>query len=307
MEDMISIEGLTKKYGDLTAVDNISFRVKEGAFFAFLGPNGAGKTTTINVLCTLLPKTAGELFVNGCEVGREDDRIHESIGVVFQGSVLDRLLTVQENLISRAAFYGMRKKALKERIDMVAEATGIKEFLKRPYGKLSGGQRRRADIARACINTPKLLFLDEPTTGLDPQTRKNVWNMLKGLKDKHRMTIFLTTHYMEEAADADDVAIIDHGKIVAQAAPDELRVRYSSDILRIVPKAPSALERVLKQQKITFSRQAGTFIIPVKNSLQALGILKENEQAVRDFEVLRGNMDDVFLNITGHLIREEEE
>lgn len=306
MSDIITIHSLSKNYDKINAVDNISFSIKEGSFFAFLGPNGAGKSTTINILCTLLSMSSGKAIVDGHEIGKEDKLIREKIGVVFQDSVLDPLLTVRENLETRASFYGITGVEFNKQLDEIAEATGIKDILKRRYGKLSGGQRRRADIARALINTPKVLFLDEPTTGLDPHTRKSVWNTVKELQEKKKVTIFLTTHYMEEAAEADDVAIIDNGKIVAQGSPTELRVKYSTDSLKVIPKKVDEYEAYLNKEKIEFKNDKNVLIIPVEDSLKALQILKSSESIVENFEVVRGNMDDVFLNIAGHRIEKED-
>lgn len=306
MSNIISINSLTKNYDEIKAVNNISFSIKEGSFFAFLGPNGAGKSTTINILCTLLSMSSGQAIVDGHEIGKEDKLIREKIGVVFQDSVLDPLLTVQENLETRASFYGLKGTQFKERLNEISEATGIKDILKRRYGNLSGGQRRRADIARALINTPKVLFLDEPTTGLDPHTRKSVWNTVKKLQVEKKVTVFLTTHYMEEAAEADDVAIIDNGKIVAQGSPAELRVKYSTDSLKIIPKNVEEYEAYLNKEKIEFKNDKNVLTIPVEDSLKALQILKSSESMVENFEVVRGNMDDVFLNIAGHRIYKED-
>lgn len=306
MSDIITIHSLSKNYEEIKAVDNISFSIKEGSFFAFLGPNGAGKSTTINILCTLLSMSSGQVVIDTHELGKEDKLIREKIGVVFQDSVLDPLLTVQENLETRASFYGLKGSEFKKRLNEIAQATGIKDILKRRYGKLSGGQRRRADIARALINTPKVLFLDEPTTGLDPHTRKSVWNTVKKLQEEKKVTVFLTTHYMEEAAEADDVAIIDNGKIVAQGSPAELRVKYSTDSLKVIPKNVDEYETYLNKGKIKFENDRNILIIPVENSLKALQILKSTESMVENFEVVRGNMDDVFLNIAGHRIEKED-
>ncbi len=306
MKDIIIIKSLSKNYGDINAVKDISFSIKEGSFFAFLGPNGAGKSTTINILCTLLDKTAGFASVDGHEIGKDDSLVREKIGVVFQESVLDSLLTVRENLETRAAFYGIKGKEFDERLHDIAKATEISDFIKRRYGKLSGGQRRRADIARALINTPKVLFLDEPTTGLDPHTRKSVWRTVKKLQEEKKVTVFLTTHYMEEAAEADDVAIIDNGSIVAQGSPAQLRIKFSTDMLKVMPKSIDEYEDYLKKQQLEFDNDRGVLNIPVENSIDALEILKKTQSMIENFEVVRGNMDDVFLNIAGHHIIKEE-
>ncbi len=306
MKNIITIDSLTKDYDELRAVDNISFSVKEGSFFAFLGPNGAGKSTTINILCTLLPATKGTIIVDGHKIGEQDVKVREKIGTVFQGGVLDSLLTVRENLEIRGSFYGLTGKELGKRIDEAADVTAIHSFIKRRYGKLSGGQKRRADIARALLHTPKILFLDEPTTGLDPQTRKSVWNSVKTLQEEKKVTVFLTTHYMEEAAAADDVAIIDSGKIAVQGSPSDLRIKYSTDYLKVLPKDMGNYQKYLKGKGLKFENDRGILNVVVDGSHEALSILKDSEKQVSSFEVVRGNMDDVFINITGHRIEEEE-
>ncbi len=304
MSAIIEVNGLSKKYGDFLAVNQISFSVEEGTLFAFLGPNGAGKSTTINIICTLLEKTAGEIFIKGHPLSKEDDEIRKLIGVVFQESLLDDLLTVKENIQVRASFYGIGRIELGKRLSEIAEILGISEFIDKKYGLLSGGQRRRADIARALINTPKILFLDEPTTGLDPQTRLHVWDTIKRLQQNKNMTVFFTTHYMEEATRADDVAIIDNGNIVAQGTPSELRVKYSSDHLRVIPKDTDGLNRYLQERELKSSQGVGYIDVLVENSMKALTILKDTEHLLENFEVIRGSMDDVFINITGKKIRE---
>ena len=306
MSNVIEVTGLRKRYGNLTAVDGISFSVPEGALFAFLGPNGAGKTTTISVMCTTLGMDEGDVRINGFLVGGQDDEVRGSIGVVFQHSVLDDLLTVRENLRVRASFYGVGGAQLKKRIEYLTQAVGLADFIDRPYRKLSGGQRRRADVARALIHTPRILFLDEPTTGLDPQTRLRVWGSISQMRREERMTVFLTTHYMEEAAAADDVAIIDHGRLVTQGTPAELKDRYSNDSLIIVPRN-GGLARQLDAAGLSWTRENDTVVVPVRDSLHALSVLKEVEPNVESFEVIKGSMDTVFLNVTGHAIRGEGE
>ncbi|HTP59196.1 MAG TPA: ATP-binding cassette domain-containing protein [Spirochaetia bacterium] len=307
MGGIIEIQDLVKRYGALTAVDGISFTVNEGSLFAFLGPNGAGKTTTINVMCTMLPRDGGTIRINGYRVGGEDDEVRRSIGVVFQHSVLDNLLTVRENLKVRASFYRVPGAELARRIAFLSEAIGLGEFLDRRYGSLSGGQRRRADVARALIHTPKILFLDEPTTGLDPQTRQKVWRSVSDMQRREKMTVFLTTHYMEEAAGADDVAIIDHGRIVARGTPAALKERHSSDSLIVVPRGSGGWEAALQADALTWQKKNDTVVIAVRDSLHALAVLKRIEPHVASFEVIKGNMDTVFMNVTGHAIRGEEE
>jgi len=307
MAAIVEVKGLVKRYGSLTAVDGISFAVEEGALFAFLGPNGAGKTTTISVMCTILGKDAGSVRINGFDLdGREDD-VRRSIGVVFQHSVLDNLLTVRENLHVRASFYALSGAALARRVRELSDAVGLGDFLDRRYGELSGGQRRRADVARALLHQPRILFLDEPTTGLDPQTRLRVWRSPAEMQRAHKMTVFLTTHYMEEAAEADDVAIIDGGRIAARGTPAALKAEHSGDTLVIVPREGGGGERTLASRGISFTRRNGTLVVPVHDSLQALSLLKEAEAHVASFEVIKGNMDAVFMSVTGHAIRGEEE
>ena len=306
MENIIKVKGLVKKYAALTAVDQIDFEVARGKLFAFLGPNGAGKSTTIHIICTLNRKTAGEVFVDGFEVGVSDDDVRKRIGVVFQDNILDELLTVKENLLLRGSLYGLQGRELSQRLMKAADVMGIGDILGRRYGKLSGGQKRRAEIARSLLNEPKILFLDEPTTGLDPQTRIKVWKNVRYLQREFNMTVFLTTHYMEEADGADDVAIIDAGKIVARGTPNELKAKYSSDVLKLAPVHTEKAIKLLEKKGLKVRAQADLLLIPVKDSLEAYALLKECEGNFSAFEVARGNMDDVFVNITGRAIREDE-
>lgn len=307
MAKSIQVNRLVKKYGDLMAVNEISFDVEEGTLFAFLGPNGAGKSSTINCICTTSEITSGSATVAGYDVTSESVQVRASIGTVFQESVLDNLLTVYENLAIRGALYNLPKSVIQKHIEEVTDAVSISDILGRKYGKLSGGQRRRVDMARGLLHRPKILFLDEPTTGLDPQTRTKVWNTIAKLQKDTGMTVFMTTHYMEEAADADEVAIIDGGKIAAHGTPEELRLKYSSDYLRVQPKNRESLSRKLSEMGIRFENDRGTLVIKQSSSMEALALLKKIEEYVFQFEVLRGNMDDVFMAVTGHTIREEGE
>lgn len=304
MTKSIVVQGLVKKYGDVLAVDGISFDVDEGTLFAFLGPNGAGKSSTINAICTTAAITDGKVTVAGYDSTTESGKVRACIGTVFQESVLDELLTIRENLEARASLYGMAVKTMKERIAEVAEAVSITDILDRRYGKLSGGQRRRADMARGLVHRPKILFLDEPTTGLDPQTRQRVWDTVTSLQKKTGMTVFMTTHYMEEAAGADMVAIIDKGRIAAQGTPEELRLNYSSDYLKIQPKDAEGLKKALVDMGVRFEIDRELVVIKRGSSMEALELLKKVEPFVFQFEVVRGNMDDVFMAVTGHAIRE---
>ena len=304
MDKIIDVLSLKKNYGEVQAVKGIDFYVETGSLFAFLGPNGAGKTTTINILSTLLSKDDGEVIVNGFKIGEHEDDIRSSIGIVFQEGVLDPLLSVKENLEVRGSFYKLSKDVLKERIEKALITTGIENLASRKYGSLSGGQKRRTDIARALLHAPKILFLDEPTTGLDPQTRKNVWNTIMHLKNEENMTVFLTTHYMEEADMADYVVIIDNGQIVAKGTPSFLKDTFSKDILRIKPKNTSLLYKYLMAKNIRFDQQIDIFIIKLENTLESIEIINEVKENIESFQVLNGTLDDAFINITGKEIRE---
>ena len=304
MEKIIDVVNLHKSYGEVKAVKGIEFYVEKGSLFAFLGPNGAGKTTTINILSTLLTKDAGEVEINGIKLGENEDLIRSSIGIVFQEGVLDPLLSVKENLEVRGSFYKLSKNLLQERIQAALSVTGIENIASRKYGTLSGGQKRRTDIARALIHAPKILFLDEPTTGLDPQTRKNVWNTIMHLQKEEKMTVFLTTHYMEEADKADYVVIIDNGEIAAKGTPSYLKDVYSNDVLRIKPKNEELLIEYLNKNEIHFEKQIDIFSIKLDNTLESIEIINQNKDNLESFQVLNGTLDDAFINVTGKEIRE---
>ncbi|MDR0381256.1 MAG: ABC transporter ATP-binding protein [Oscillospiraceae bacterium] len=306
MSAMISVTHLKKSYGDVLAVDDISFEVQQGELFAFLGPNGAGKSTTVSILCTLLKHDAGEVTVDGCVLGRDDDKIRKSIGVVFQESLLDPLLTVRENILLRGRLYGGTRQALGALYEQASDAAGIGGFAERPYGKLSGGQRRRADIARALIHRPRVLFLDEPTTGLDPQTRLSIWETIRRLRAETGMTVFLTTHYMEEAAGADRVIVIDEGKIAARGTPVELRRAHTSDTLTLwtddLPALRGALDTVSAAYE-SYDVSGRSVTVKLRRTVDSVPILAVCGAHVTDLEVKSGTMDDVFLSITGKEIR----
>lgn len=297
MQKALVIEGLKKSYGDVQAVKGIDFDVDEGSLFAFLGVNGAGKSTTINMICTLLKKDEGKINVFGMDIDRDANAIRAQIGVIFQGSVLDKNLTVKQNLTSRAVFYGLYGDVWKNRLKELCELLDLNDILNRPYGKLSGGQRRRADVARGLINSPRLLILDEPTTGLDPQTRRTVWAVIEELRKTQGMTVFLTTHYMEEANEADKVVIIDEGRIVAQGSPVQLKNAYSGDYIRLYANKAEQIESRLDAFK--FDYENGIYRIFVDGSAQAKDFIAQNGDILTDFEVIKGDMDDVFLNVTG--------
>ena len=293
--NIIEIKNLKKSYGHVKAVDDISFEVKEGSLFAFLGINGAGKSTTINILCSILKKDSGKIFVNGLDLDKDQKEIKSFIGVVFQNSVLDEMLTVKDNLTIRAGFYGLKGKEWQQRLDELTELLDLKPLLKKTLKTLSGGQKRRVDIARGLIHLPKILVLDEPTTGLDTQTIKKIWELIDQLRKKRKMTVFLTTHYMEEANKADRVVMLDHGKIVANDTPHKLKNQYSSDYIKAYMPRNQEFEEKLED----FEYNGEFYLIKIKNSQQAKEMLKKYEQYITDFEVLKGDMDDVFLRITG--------
>lgn len=304
MKNIIEVKQLFKSYGHVEAVKGIDFYVEEGSLFAFLGPNGAGKSTTINILATLLESDRGEVSVNGFVLGKDDDFIRNSIGIVFQDGVLDDLLTVRENLQTRGSFYGLAKSDLEDRIQAALEVAGIKDLENRRYGTLSGGQKRRTDIARALVHRPKILFLDEPTTGLDPQTRRNVWDTIKRLQEMENMTVFLTTHYMEEADDADYVVIIDEGKIAAKGTPTYLKDSFSKDSLRIKAKEESKFIKYLRDKKIEYVKKNDLLIIKLGSTVESISILSDNENNIESFQVFNGTLDDAFIEVTGKEIRE---
>lgn len=305
MGKIIRISGLKKVYGELEAVKGISFDVQEGDLFAFLGTNGAGKSTTINILTCLLEKTAGEVYIGEYRLGKDDSKIKEMIGVVFQNSTLDDVLTVAENLSIRGSIYSFKGIALKERIEKVSKITGCDAFLKQRYGKLSGGQKRKVDIACALIHEPKILFLDEPTTGLDPATRLSIWNTIAEMQRTLNMTVFLTTHYMEEAAEADDVVIISGGAIVEHDTPVNLKEKYTKDFIKIY-NPQEELIRKLKAENIGFSVDKQTLLIQIRKSEVAIELLHRFKSDIKSFEVLQGNMDNVFINITESIGSDEE-
>ncbi|HPJ75808.1 MAG TPA: ABC transporter ATP-binding protein, partial [Clostridia bacterium] len=265
--------------------------------------NGAGKSTTIDIICTFLKKDSGNIVIDGLELGKEDDEIRGRIGAVFQDGLLDNLLTVEENLMIRGGLYKNKKEDLKTAVDEIAEIMGITEILKRPYGKLSGGQRRRCDIARALINKPQILFLDEPTTGLDPQTRKSVWETIQRLQKSNNMTLFLTTHYMEEAAEADYVIIIDEGQIAAKGTPAFLRETYAKDKLSLMCRDVKTVSGLLAQKNIENVIISDCVCVELKETMEALQIIQDVKEYITGFEVTAGTMDDAFIGITGKEIR----
>jgi len=299
MEPIIEVNNLKKYFKDIKAVDDISFHVEKGQLYGFLGVNGAGKSTTINILCTLLNEDEGKVKVCGYKLGKDNEKIRREIGVVFQENYLDDMLTIKENLILRASLYYKDSKTIKRNLDHVCDLLGIGDLLNRKFKELSGGQKRRCEIARALMNTPEILFLDEPTTGLDPQTRQNVWDSLETLRKEKEMTIFLTTHYMEEAARAQYIAIMEAGKLVAQGTPPSLKQKYANDLLKIFPGDKEAVLRFLKEEGYDFEVKSNYVSVNLKDTLHGLDILNRIREYVKGCEILQGTMDDVFLNVTG--------
>ncbi len=303
MKDIIQINHLSKHFGEITAVDDLSFSVREGELFAFLGVNGAGKSTTINIICGLLAKDSGEVFVDGHTFEDDADGVRRSLGVVFQSSVLDTALTVYDNLQSRAALYGITGEAFRTRLSEINTLLELDGLLKRTLGKLSGGQRRRIDIARALLHNPKILILDEPTTGLDPQTRRLIWNVIETLRHKQKTTVFLTTHYMEEAAEADYVVILDSGSISAKGTPLELKNKYTGDFITLYGQS----EETVKGFGVPYTAIRDAYRLSVSSTAEATELIVKHPEQFIDFEITKGKMDDVFLAVTGKKLSGGEE
>lgn len=295
MKNIIEINNLFKNFKDVKAVQDLSFCVKEGELFAFLGVNGAGKSTTINIMCGQLEKDSGTILIDGLSLDNHLNEIKYNIGVVFQNSVLDMSLSVYDNLESRAALYGIVNGDFKKRLEELSKLLHFDDLLSRTLGKLSGGQRRRIDIARALLHNPKILVLDEPTTGLDPQTRKILWDVITDLRKNNNMTVFLTTHYMEEAVDADYVVIIDSGKIVAKGTPLELKNTYTGDFITLY----NVEEEKVKKLNVKYEKIRDAYRLMVSNTEEATKLIIANPTLFVDYEIIKGKMDDVFLNVTG--------
>lgn len=302
MENIIEIVNLKKYFGNIKAVDDISFTVKEGQLFAFLGLNGAGKSTTINILVGVQQKDSGECFINGKSIENIASILPE-IGIVFQNSLLDKKLTVYDNLKYRAMLYNLSKTDFENNLKFFTEKLDLSNLLNKPLEKLSGGQKRKIDIARALIHKPKILILDEPTTGLDPKTRKSVWNLINLLRKNENLTVLLTTHYMEEASLADYIVIIDSGKIATQGSPNKLKNEFAYDLLKVY-KYDNKLLEILENKKIPYEKIKKTIEIKFKDTLSAKNFLIENSDLIEDMEILKGSMDDVFINVTGKNLKE---
>ncbi len=303
MKNAIEVIDLVKTYDDIEAVKKISFVVEKDSFFAFLGPNGAGKSTTINIISTLLGNDSGVIKVLGLEVGKDDNKIREKIGIVFQSAMLDKLLTVKENLSIRASFYNLNKAGFIKRIEEINEYLEILPFFDQRYGNLSGGQKRKADIARALLNWPEVLILDEPTTGLDPKSRKDIWRLIAKLRSEKAITVFLTTHYMEEVTDANNIIVIDNGVILAEGSSEELRIKYSNDRLKVIPK--NGFVDVLIADNVKHKVINDAVSIVLDSCFDGLDLVKKYKKHIKEFEILRGDMDDVFLNITGRKLGDD--
>lgn len=303
MEHIMEISHLQKAFGQVQAVQDLNFHVKKGELFAFLGVNGAGKSTTINIMCGELRKDSGSVQICGADLDREPDSIRRRLGVVFQNSVLDRELSVRDNLRSRAALYGIRGRDFEKRLEELSQLLEFGDLLRRPLGKLSGGQRRRIDIARALLHGPEILILDEPTTGLDPQTRVNLWQVVERLRRDAGLTVFLTTHYMEEAADADYVVIIDHGQIAAEGTPLALKNTYTGDFITLYGSS----EAQVKQLGTSYETVRDAYRVFVPNTAAATELILKYPEIFRDYEITKGKMDDVFLAVTGKKLTGGEE
>ena len=295
MEEIISIKNLNKTFKEVKAVNNLSFKVKKGEFFAFLGINGAGKSTTISIMCGELTRDSGEVYIDGKNIDEQMESIKVKMGVVYQKNVLDDPLTVKDNLKFRAALYGIHGKEFEEKYEKLASLLDFADLSSRTYGKLSGGQKRRVDIARALIHDPEILILDEPTTGLDPQTRKTVWKVVNDLRKEKGLTVFLTTHYMEEVTDADYVVILNKGEIVAEGSPLELKNKYTGDFISIYNVSKEDIVLL----GLPFNEIPNGYRIEVANTYEATKLIINNPNLFKDYEVIKGKMDDVFLNATG--------
>ncbi len=312
MKYAIIADNLVKKYGDCVAVRGVSFKVKKGEIFAFLGPNGAGKTTTIHILTTLLKPTSGRAIVAGYDVVKAPNSVRKRIGVVFQDPSLDRELTAYENMYIHGKIYGLSGKELNERIIEMLRFVELEKFKDKQVKFFSGGMRRRLEIARALVHYPEILFLDEPTLGLDPQTRAHIWEYIKKLKEEHKMTIFLTTHYMDEAEQlADRVAIIDRGRIIAEGTVEDLKKIIGSDVIYV-----KALNNGQKMKRLNSNiikgceiLRDGTIRLEVVNAIEALPKIFEfaQKENIKILEVMyhRPTLNDVFLYLTGRELREE--
>ncbi|EDH0923368.1 ATP-binding cassette domain-containing protein [Listeria monocytogenes] len=302
---MIKLTNVVKKFGKIEAVKGINLEVEKGSLFAFLGENGAGKSTTLSMICTESEPTSGEIYIDDEKLTFKNRKLfRQKLGVVFQENVLDDLLTVRENLYNRASLYGKTKAEITERLALVSSIMGIEDILNRRFEKLSGGQKRRAEIARAIMHDPEILLLDEPTTGLDPKTRVSVWKIIDYLREELGMTVFLTTHYLEEAKDADQLAVIHKGKIIAQSTPTNIRSRFSVDKIFFYDAKVAELQKIMKKANLPFKVSKATMRVDVINQdVEILAILNQAAGLYGSFEVIKGNLDDAFIS----MIKEESD
>lgn len=306
--DIIEVEEISKKFGSLTAVDKVSFTVKEGEIFGFLGPNGAGKTTTINMLCTLLKPTSGKATVNGFDVAKQRADVRRSIGLVFQEPTLDEYLTAEQNLRFHAYAYKVPKNEREKRIDDLLELVELSDRRKSKVSTFSGGMKRRLEMARGLLHNPKVLFLDEPTLGLDPQNRRHIWDHILGLRKKHNLTIFLTTHYMDEAENCNRITVIDHGQIVALDTPDKLKDMVGGDLVTLKAEDNDAAIKELKEKyklEPIIEKDNIVFTVPQGDKF-LVKLMKGFQSNLESISIRRPTLDDVFLKLTGRAIRDEE-
>lgn len=295
MKNIIEINNLCKTFGELKAVQDLTLSVREGELFAFLGINGAGKSTTINIMCGQLSKDSGEIIIDGYNLDESLDLVKNEIGIVFQSSVLDASLSVYDNLESRTALYGITGTDYNKRLDELADILEFKDILNKTVRNLSGGQRRRIDIARALIHKPKILILDEPTTGLDPKTRKLLWNVISNFRKNENMTIFLTTHYMEEAVESDYIVIIDNGRIISEGTPHDLKNTYTQDYITIYGVNEDEIRKLSPNYEVV----KNGYRISISNTKEATDMITKHPELFVDYEITKGRMDDVFLAATG--------
>jgi ABC-2 type transport system ATP-binding protein len=305
---IIRVENLTKTFGNITAVNDVSLAVEEGTIFGFLGPNGAGKTTTINILCTLLSPTTGKAFINGYDCYRQASEVRKSIGIVFQDSSLDKDLTARENLLFHAYLYNVDKSARKQRVEDALKFVDLQDRGNDLIKKFSGGMKRRLEVARGLIHRPKVLFLDEPTLGLDPQSRSNLWEFITRLPEEHNVTIFMTTHYMEEAEVCDKIAIIDKGKIISSGTPAELKKVIGGDVIYLkTDDNKKAIEDIRNLLQVEVSERDGEIFISTPKGDDCIPVLiREIGERVLSVRMQRPTLNDVFLKLTGKEIRPEK-
>jgi multidrug/hemolysin transport system ATP-binding protein len=294
---IIKVTDLKKNYGPIEAVRGISFSINEGEFVSLLGPNGSGKTTTVSMMCTILSIDSGSVEIDGLTVGKNDEAIRRLLGVVFQNNRLDSILTVKENLTVRGRLYGLPNKILEDRIDHLLSVTGASELINRKYGTLSGGEKRKVDIARALLHSPKILILDEPTTGLDPESRLKIWQMVTDLRKQENVTILLTTHYLEETNASDNIIVLKEGLIQIIGTPSEIKETYSQNILIIRPTNLDELQDRLKKQNISFEINNEAVIIPIQNTKDSIPIINLSQDLIESYEVKQGSMDEAFMSV----------